>query len=127
VDALKAVGVDEVIAFAVNDGAVMEAWAKDQGIDAAKGLISFMGDTTGKLTEALGMVLPASRLGDPEQFGRPVCKRFALYMEDGVIKLHLVAEDANGEDDPAGDNFPEAVMPDNVIAKIKALSIKDEV
>jgi len=112
--------------MAVNDGAVMEAWAKDQNIPE-EGLISFMGDATGKLTTALDMVLPAARLGDPEQFGRPVCKRFALYMEDGIIKLHLVAENANGEDDPAGDNFPEEVMPTNVMAKIKALSVKDEV
>jgi len=126
VDALKALGLDEVIAMAVNDGAVMEAWAKDQNIPE-EGLISFMGDATGKLTTALDMVLPAARLGDPEQFGRPVCKRFALYMEDGIIKLHLVAENANGEDDPAGDNFPEEVMPTNVMAKIKALSVKDEV
>lgn len=125
-DALKALGLDEVIAYAVNDGAVMEAWAKDQNIPE-KGLISFMGDATGKLTKALDMVLTAERLGDPEQFGRPVCKRFALYMEDGIIKLHLVAENANGENDPAGDNFPEEVMPTNVMAKIKALTVKDEV
>ena len=30
---LKALGVDKVVALAVNDAAVMDAWAKDQGID----------------------------------------------------------------------------------------------
>ena len=33
VDALKKAGVDEVIVFCVNDGAVMDAWATDQKVD----------------------------------------------------------------------------------------------
>lgn len=128
-DALKALGIDEVIAYAVNDGAVMDAWAENQGIDQSEaGLITFMGDTTGKMTRAFGMNLDPNRLGDPEQFGSERCKRFALYIDDSIIKLHIVAEDADGNDDPAGDQFPEKVMPPNVMAEIKAiLGMKDEV
>ena len=29
---MKAVGIDEVVIFCVNDGAVMDAWAEDQGV-----------------------------------------------------------------------------------------------
>ena len=31
--ALSEMGIDEIIVFCVNDAAVMDAWAKDQGID----------------------------------------------------------------------------------------------
>ena len=31
-DALTALGIDEVIVFCVNDGAVMSAWAEDQKV-----------------------------------------------------------------------------------------------
>ena len=58
VDALKKAGVDEVIIFCVNDGAVMNAWAADQKVDQSpKGLLTMMGDPTSTLTGALGMEL----------------------------------------------------------------------
>merc|ERR1739848_741523 len=40
---LKAKGIDEVIILAVNDGAVMKAWAKDQGTEGS--MLTFLGDT----------------------------------------------------------------------------------
>ena len=49
--ALKAAGVDEVMVFCVNDGAVMTAWQKDQGADDS--LLTFYGDPSGALTKAL--------------------------------------------------------------------------
>ena len=45
-----------MIIFCVNDGAVMEAWAKDQEVDDSK-LVTLMGDPTGEVTSALGMEL----------------------------------------------------------------------
>jgi len=42
VDALKALGIDEVIIFCVNDGAVMQAWARDQGVEGSD-LLTMMG------------------------------------------------------------------------------------
>jgi hypothetical protein len=41
--ALKAAGVDEVLVYCVNDGAVMGAWAKNQGVEGS--MITFLGDT----------------------------------------------------------------------------------
>ena len=53
-DALKALGIDEVIVYCVNDGAVMDAWAKDQKLEGNK-FITMMGDPSGALTSALGV------------------------------------------------------------------------
>ena len=96
-------GVDEVLVYCVNDGAVMKAWAADQKVsDDHASLIKFMGDPAGDLTAALGM-----QLTDPGPAGVGIigrCKRFVLLVEDGVVRHVAVAEQ---EGDPAGDNFPE--------------------
>lgn len=129
-DALKKLGVDEVIIFCVNDGAVMDAWAKDQGVDqSSKGLLTMMGDPTSTLTAALGM-----QLAHPGPQGKGLvnrCKRFALYAENGVVKSLQVSEGPGpkGEEDPAGDDFPEASCAPNMLKEIRALNpiFKDEV
>eukprot|EP00418_Pyrodinium_bahamense_P063390 CAMPEP_0179090998 /NCGR_PEP_ID=MMETSP0796-20121207/41546_1 /TAXON_ID=73915 /ORGANISM="Pyrodinium bahamense, Strain pbaha01" /LENGTH=51 /DNA_ID=CAMNT_0020788581 /DNA_START=34 /DNA_END=185 /DNA_ORIENTATION=+ len=45
---LKAKGVSDVLVYCVNDGAVMTAWAADQGIEGS--MITFLGDTRSELT-----------------------------------------------------------------------------
>ena len=45
-DKLKALGVQEVIIYCVNDGAVMSAWGDDQGVGGSE-FITMMGDTFG--------------------------------------------------------------------------------
>lgn len=88
-DALKKLGVDEVIIYCVNDGAVMDAWAADQGIGTSS-MIKLMGDPYGELTEKLDMELTHSGPKSVGLINR--CKRFALYMEDGSVKIAKVAE-----------------------------------
>ena len=106
---LKALGIDEVIIFCVNDGAVMDAWAEDQGVDQ-KGFITMMGDPTGTVTRALGMGL--DHPGPMYKLGYERCKRFVMYIEDGTIKLVRVAEGGpNGEEDPAGDDCAQTAAP----------------
>mmetsp|Transcript_36098 Transcript_36098/g.115918 ORF Transcript_36098/g.115918 Transcript_36098/m.115918 type:complete len:93 (+) Transcript_36098:300-578(+) len=84
--------------------AVMEAWAKDQGVEGS--MIKLMGDPTSAFTKALGVELTHP---DPCGFlGSGRCKRFALLAEDGVIKALHVSETA---DDPTGDSDPAASMP----------------
>merc|ERR1719277_2768907 len=46
------------------------------------------------------------------------CKRFAMYVEDGTVKLIKVSE---RPDDPAGDDDPEATLAPSMIKAIKAL------
>lgn len=116
-DTLKKLGISEVIVYCVNDGAVMDAWAKDQGVEqSSKGLLTMMGDPSGKVTKALGMTL--SHPGPMSVLGYARCKRFAMYLDNGVVKLVRVSE---AEDDPAGDDRPEATLAPAVIAAIKEL------
>jgi len=51
---LKMRGIDEVLVYCVNDGAVMGAWAKDQGTEES--MITMLGDPSRALTDALDMV-----------------------------------------------------------------------
>ena len=99
-DALKAKGIDEVLVYCVNDGAVMKGWAKDQGIEGS--MITFLADTRRTLTEALGMVM--DHPGPMDALGNLRCKRFCLFIDDGTIKVFNVSE---AEGDPAGDNEPD--------------------
>lgn len=97
---LKKKGVDEVIVYCVNDGAVMKAWAVDQKVEGS--LITFLADTRGEFTEALGMFM--DHPGPKEALGNRRCKRFVLVCENGVVKHVEVSE---GPGDPAGDNEPQ--------------------
>ena len=88
----------------------MDAWAKDQGVKKDD-LLTLLGDPHGDLTKSLDLELvhpgPVKEKG---LVGRS--KRFAMVLEDGIIKGFAVAEKA---DDPAGDDFPEVTMVDNVL------------
>lgn len=112
-DSLKERGIDEVIVYCVNDGAVMKAWAEDQGVEDT--MVTFMADTRRELTDALGMVMdhpgPLSVLGNQRS------KRFAMYLDDGKIKAWNVSE---GPDDPAGDSDPSASCVEAMIKAIDA-------
>ena len=119
-DNLKALGIDEVIVYCVNDGAVMDAWAENQGVDQKQGLVKMFGDPSGGLTRALGMVL--NHPGPMSKLGYERCKRFALYLVDGVVKVMRVAE---AHDDPAGDDRPDVTLAPAMIEAIKAVG-KDE-
>jgi peroxiredoxin len=117
-DELKAAGIEEVMVFCVNDGAVMTAWQKDQGADDS--LLTFYGDPSAKLTKALGLVL--DHPGPMAKLGYPRSKRFAAYVVDGVVKAVEVSEKP---DDPAGDDFPESSCVENMLLHVAKVS-KDE-
>ncbi len=69
----------EVACMAVNDPFVMQAWAKSQNVP--EGLM-MLADGNADFTRALGLELDASAYGMGTR-----AKRFALYAEDGVVKL----------------------------------------
>ena len=87
--ALKAKGVDEVVCMAVNDGFVMGAWGKDQGVGDN---ITMLADGSAALTKAMGLELDlvARGLGVRSQ-------RFAMVAQDGKV-THLAVESAGGFD-----------------------------
>ena len=104
--------------YCVNDGAVMQAWSENQGVptELDDGILHLFADPYGKLTEKLGMELTHKGPLGVGLVGR--CKRFALYIVDGVVKIVRVAEK---DDDPAGDDFPDSTLADAMLDAIKAL------
>ena len=68
----------EVVCMAVNDAFVMKAWAKDRGVP--DGLL-MLADGNGDFAKSLGLEMDASKFGMGMR-----SKRFALYVEDGVVK-----------------------------------------
>uniref|UniRef100_A0A7S0LG25 Uncharacterized protein n=1 Tax=Coccolithus braarudii TaxID=221442 RepID=A0A7S0LG25_9EUKA len=109
----------------------MMAWKKDQGL-AASDHIDFVADSHAQLTDALGLVMTGA--DNPFDFAKapgPVydgpnkalgfhtkrCKRSAILVESGVVKLVLIAE---ANDDPAGDSRPEVSCIENVLSEMKA-------
>ena len=80
-------GVDEVICISVNDPFVMDAWSKDT--EAAGVGITMLGDADGSFIKAMGLDFNAPAAGLINR-----SKRFALYAEDGVVKVLHVEENA---------------------------------
>lgn len=79
----EAKGVDEIVCVSVNDPFVMQAWGDSTG--AAEAGLSMLADADGSYTKAVGMDFSNPAVGF---MGRS--KRYALYAEDGVVKvLHL--------------------------------------
>lgn len=89
-------GVDAVVCVAVNDPFVMKAWAESTGGAVAD--IAFLADPASEFTKALGLAFSNPAVGFADR-----SKRYALYAEDGVVKvLHLeespgVCEISGGE------------------------------
>lgn len=98
----------------------MQAWGESQGIPSDS-IIKLMGDPYAELTEKLEMEL--QHLGPKEKGLVNRCKRFALFIVDGIVKIVRVAE---RDDDPAGDDFPDDTLAEAMIDAIKALRAKDE-
>ena len=112
---LMAVGIEEIMFFCVNDMAVMQAWAEDQKVIGTH--VNFYADPYGTLPKHFGM-----QLTHPGPIGKGLVgrsKRFALYIDDGEVKYQALAEDPDF--DPAGDDFPEKCMPEQMIAAIKEI------
>lgn len=87
-------GVDEVICVSVNDPFVMGAWGRDTGASAAG--ITMLGDPAAEFTKAVDMAFSAPPVGLIDR-----SKRYALYAEDGVVKV-LQAEENPGVCETSG-------------------------
>ena len=77
---LAAKGVDEVICVSVNDPFVMQAWGASTGAAAAG--ITLLGDGDASFTKAIGLAFTVPAIGFHDR-----SKRYALYAEDGVVKV----------------------------------------
>ncbi len=74
---LKAKGVDEIVATAVNDPFVMGAWNKASGSDD----ITMLADGNGEFAEAVGLTMDGSGFGLGKRG-----QRYSMIVEDGVVK-----------------------------------------
>lgn len=93
-------GVDDVVCVSVNDAFTMGAWDKQTGASDAK--IEMLGDASGAFTKAMGMDFDLAAAG---LFGRS--KRYAMYVEDGVVRQLNVEEQAGVCELSAGETLLE--------------------
>jgi len=91
-DAIKAKGVNTIAVTGVNDVFVMDAWKKA----CAAENIEFLADGNGEFAKALDMTLDASGNGLGIR-----SKRYAMLVEDGVVKK-LNIEEAPGKAEVSG-------------------------
>jgi peroxiredoxin len=85
-DELRAKGVDRVACVAVNDAAVLGAWAKDRKVGAS---VLMLADGNGDFTRAMGLEFD----GRPYGLGMR-SRRYAAVIEDGVVVSLLLEPDA---------------------------------
>ena len=102
-DMFKEQGIDEIYCISVNDGFVMNAWAKDQGIEK----VTLVPDGNAYFTRSMGYLVNKSNLGFGERSWR-----YAAVVNDGVIEKIFVEEGFrdNADTDPYEASTPEAVL-----------------
>lgn len=74
---LKAKGVDEIVATAVNDAFVMGAWKSANGADD----VTMLADGSGDFAQAVGLSADMSGYGMGTRG-----QRYSMIVEDGVVK-----------------------------------------
>ncbi|SFK12198.1 peroxiredoxin [Celeribacter neptunius] len=79
-------GVDDVVCISNNDPFVLGAWAKESGADTAG--VRLLGDAEATFIKALGLDFSAPAIGLINR-----SSRYALYAEDGVVKVFHLEED----------------------------------
>src|SRR5437667_1494900 len=92
-ETIKGKGIDAIAVTGVNDVFVMDAWKKASGAD---GKVEFLADGNGEFAKALDMTLDASGNGLGIR-----SKRYAMLVEDGVVKK-LNIEEAPGKAEVSG-------------------------
>ena len=102
-DEFTALGIDAIYCLAVNDGFVMNAWAKDQGIEK----VTLVPDGNAYFTRSMGYLVNKSNLGFGERSWR-----YAAVVENGVIEKLFLEEGLrdNADTDPYEASTPEAVL-----------------
>ena len=99
-DAIKAKGINTIAVTGVNDVFVMDAWKKASGGDA----IEFLADGSAGFAKALALVADLTERGLGVR-----SQRYAMVVEDGVVKT-LNVEDAPGKADVSGaDNLMKSL------------------
>jgi peroxiredoxin len=114
-DDILALGVDQVLCLSVNDGFVMNAWGKSQGIEKVK----LVPDGNGAFTQGLKAVVAKENVG----MGLRSWRVAFVINENGMVEWAGVEEGqrANASDDPY-----EETTPNQVIDALKELNAANE-
>jgi len=104
-------GIDEIYCLSVNDAFVMNAWGKQQGLNAVK----LIPDGSGEFTRKMGMLVCKDNLG----FGMRSW-RYAAIVKDGVVEAWFEEPGYadNCEADPYGKSSPQNVL-DQLVQDLK--------
>jgi len=106
-DTIKAKGVDGIAVTAVNDVFVMDEWAKATG---SKDKIVMLTDDSAAFAKAIGLDIDLTGAG----IGLGVrSKRYAMLVEDGVVKVLNVDESPPAHDKSSAETMCKLI--DNVI------------
>jgi len=99
----KSLGIKDIYCVSVNDGFVMNCWAKDQKIKKVK----MIPDGSGKFTREMEMLVIKDNLG----FGARSW-RYACVVNNGQIEKWFVEPgmEDNCETDPYGETSPENIL-----------------
>jgi peroxiredoxin len=100
--AIRAKGVDAIVVTAVNDHWVMNAWGKASG---GEGKILFLADGNGEFAKAIGLDYDASERG----MGGVRSKRYAMLVEDGVVKVLNIETETGKAEVTSADNLMKSL------------------
>jgi glutaredoxin/glutathione-dependent peroxiredoxin len=100
-EAIKAKGVDEILVTAVNDVFVMGAWEKATG---AAGKVTFLADGSARFAQALGLTLDLTERGLGTR-----SKRYAMIVDDGVVKSLAIEANPGEADTSTAENVLKAL------------------
>jgi peroxiredoxin len=113
-DEFTSVGIDAIYCISVNDAFVMNAWAKDQGIEKVK----LIPDGNGEFTEKMGMLVEKSNIG----FGKRSW-RYAAIVENGFVEF--LTEESGKEDNCALDPY-EATTPEKLLLYAQSFAVQQQ-
>ena len=100
-DEIKAKGVDAILVTAVNDVFVLDAWTKQSG---SEGKIEYLADGNGEFAKAIDLTMDGSGNGLGIR-----SKRYAMVVEDGVVKALNVEDSPGKAETSSADNLLKAL------------------
>jgi len=86
-DEIKKKGISEIVCVSVNDPFVMAAWGE---ANSASGKVRMLADTNAVFTKAIDVSLDLAPLGGIRS------KRYAMLVDDGVVKAIEIEPDGTG-------------------------------
>jgi peroxiredoxin len=94
---IMAKGVDEIAVTAVNDHWVMHQWKQASG---GEGKVEFLADPNAEFAKAIGLAFDAAG-----GLGGTRSRRYSMLVEDGVVKVLNVEEQAGKAEVTSADNL----------------------